>query len=110
MPRNIGHLLIHSIDIQRSTPIDDGQGGSEEVFQSVGVVRGRVWPANHKDLMVAGQDQSRVTHAVIFKPGTDVRIDDQLVFDSRQFNVKVREITPSIPIYHKVLAEEIQIG
>lgn len=110
MSRNIGHLLIHSIDIQRSTPIDDGQGGSKQVFQSVGVVKGRVWPANSKDMMVAGQNQSRVTHAVIFNPGTDVRIDDQLVFDSRLFDVKVREITPSIPIYHKVLAEEIQIG
>lgn len=110
MPRNIGHLLVHSIDIQRSTPVDDGQGGFEEAFASVEVTNGRVWPASHKDLMLAGQNQSRVTHAVLFPPNTDVRIDDQLVFDGRQFTVKIREITPSIPIYHKVLAEEIQIG
>ncbi len=110
MPRNIGHLLVHSIDIQRSTPVDDGQGGFKDAFISVKKLNGRVWPASSRDMMLAGQNQSRVTHAVIFPTDTDVRIDDQLIFDSRTFTVKVREITPSIPIYHKVLAEEIQIG
>lgn len=110
MPRNIGHLLVHSIDIQRSVGVDDGQGGTVETFVSQKVTNGRVWPATFKDMQLAGQNQARVTHAVVFQPGTDVRIDDRLIFDSRQFDVKVREVTPSIPIYHKVLAEEIQIG
>ncbi len=110
MPRNIGHLLIHSVDITRSTTVPNGRGGFTKTQASQGVVRGRVWPVNQKDLLMVGQEQARVTHSVVFQPGTDVRIADELLFDSRKFVVRVREITPSIPIYHKVLAEEIQIN
>lgn len=110
MPRNIGHLLIHSVDITRSTTTPNGRGGFTKTQTSIKVVRGRVWPVNQKDLVMLGQSQAKVTHSVIFQPGTDVRTDDELLFDSRKFIVRVREITPSIPIYHKVLAEEIQIN
>ena len=110
MPRNIGHLLVHTIDITRSTRVKTGRGGWTKTQASQGVVNGRVWPVRHKDMMVGAQDQARVTHAVLFQPGTDVRIADELLFDSRKFVVRVREVTPSIPIYHKVLAEEIQIN
>jgi len=110
MPRNIGHLLVHSVDITRSTRVKNNRGGWTKTQVSQGKVRGRVWPINQKDLMVGQQDQARVTHSVIFKPGTDVKIADELLFDGRKFVVRVREITPSIPIYHKVLAEEIQIN
>ncbi len=110
MPRNIGHLLIHTVDITRSTRTDNGRGGWTKTQVSQGKVNGRVWPVNQKDLVVAAQDQARVTHSVIFRPGVDVRIADELLFEGRKFVVRVRNITPSIPIYHKVLAEEIQIN
>lgn len=110
MPRNIGHLLIHSIDITRSGTVPNGKGGFTKTQVSQGVVRGRVWPVNQKDLMMVGQEQARVTHSVIFQPGTDVKIADELLFEGRKFVVRVRNITPSIPIYKKVLAEEIQIN
>lgn len=110
MARNIGHLLIHSIDITRSVPVKNNKGGWTKTFTSQKVVLGRVWPVTQRDLVVGGQDQARVTHSVIFQPNTDVKIDDKLLFDGRTFDVKVREITPSIPIYHKVLVEEIQIN
>ena len=110
MSRNIGHLLIHSVDITRSTRVKNNRGGFTKTQKSVKVVRGRVWPVNQKDMAVGAQDQARVTHSVIFQPGTDVRISDELLFDGRKFVVRVREITPSIAIYHKVLAEEIQIN
>ncbi len=110
MARNIGHLLIHSIDITRSVPVKTGRGGFTKTFVSQKKVLGRVWPVTQKDLMVGQQDQARVTHAIIFQPGVDIKIDDRLVFDGRTFDVRIREITPSIPIYHKVLAEEIQVN
>jgi len=110
MPRNIGHLLIHRIDITRSTRAKTGKGGFTKTQVSQGIVRGRIWPVTQKDLMVGAQEQARVTHAVIFQPSTDVRVADELVFDSRKFVVRVPNITPSIPIYRKVLAEEIQIN
>jgi len=109
MTRNIGHLLIHSVDITRSTRVKNNRGGFTKTQTSVKVVNGRVWPVTQKDLVMVGQEQARVTHAIIFQPGTDVRIADELLFDKRKFVVRVRNITPSIPIYRKVLAEEIQI-
>lgn len=110
MPRNIGHLLIHSVDITRSTTVSNGRGGFTKAQTSQGVVMGRVWPVTQKDLLMVGQEQARVTHAIIFQPGTDVRIADELLFETRKFVVRVRNITPSVPIYRKVLAEEIQIA
>lgn len=110
MSRNIGHLLIHSVDITRATRVKNNRGGFTKTQTSQGKVKGRVWPVTQKDLMMVGQEQARVTHSVIFQPGTDVRIADELLFDNRKFVVRVRNITPSIPIYRKVLAEEIQIN
>ncbi len=108
MTRSIGHLLIHTVDIQRSTPVDNGHGGFDEVFKSIGIVAGRVSPASAKDLAVVGKEESRVTHAIYLAPKQDVTIGDKILFDSRTFHVRTPNIEPSIPIYKKVLAEEIQ--
>ena len=110
MPRNIGHLLVHRIDITRSTRVSTGRGGFTKTQTSQGVVQGRVWPVRSKDLVMVGQEQARVTHAILFPKDTVVRVGDELLFDNRKFVVRIPEITPSIPIYHKVLAEEIQIN
>ncbi len=110
MSRNIGHLLVHTVDITRATRVKTGSGGWTKTQVSQGKVKGRMWPVTHKDMMMLGQSQAKVTHAVIFQPGTDVRTDDELLRDGRKFIVRVRQITPSIEIYRKVLAEEIQIN
>ena len=102
--------MVHSIDITRSTRVKNNRGGWTKTQASQGVVIGRMWPVTQKDLTAVGQSQAKVTHAVIFQPGTDVRIDDELLRDGRKFIVRVRQVTPSIEIYHKVLAEEIQIN
>jgi SPP1 family predicted phage head-tail adaptor len=102
--------MVHSIQIQRSVPVKNDHGGFTQAFVTQATVTGRMWPVRNKDLMVGMQDQARVTHATIFQPGTDVRIDDRLIFEGRQFDVKVRHVQPSINIYRKVLSEEIQIN
>jgi hypothetical protein len=108
--RSIGHLLIHSLDIQRSAPVDNGHGGFDEVYSSAAVVIGRVNPVTAKDLAVLGKEESRVSHAIYFDAGVDVRIGDKIIFGARTFHVRVKRIEPSIPIYHKVMVEEIQEG
>lgn len=110
MTRSIGHLLIHTVDIQRSTSVDNGHGGFDEVFKSIGIVAGRVSPASAKDLAVVGKEESRVTHAVYLQPTQDVSIGDKILFEGRTFHVRVKRIQPSIPIYRKIMAEEIQEG
>lgn len=110
MPRSIGHLLIHSVDIQRSVPVDNGHGGFDQVLVSQAIVRGRVNPVTAKDLAVLGKEESRVTHGIYLDPNADIRIGDVVVFDGRTFHVRVKQIQPSIPIYHKIMVEEIQEG
>lgn len=107
---SIGHLFIHRIDVQRSTPVDNGHGGFDEVFSSQGVVDGRVNPVTAKDLAVIGKEESRVTHAIYLDPATDIRIGDKLLFEGRTFELRVKRMEPSIPIYKKVMVEEIQEG
>jgi hypothetical protein len=108
--RSIGHLLIHRVDVLRSTPVDNGHGGFDEVFSSQGVVDGRVNPVTAKDLALVGKDESRVTHSIYLAPATDIRIGDKLLFEGRTFELRVKRIEPSVPIYHKVMVEEIQEG
>ena len=110
MGPSIGHLLIHTVDIQRSSSVDNGHGGFDEVFASVAIVSGRINPATAKDLASVGKEESRVTHAIYLAPKQDVRIGDKVLFDGRTFFVRVKNIEPSIPIYRKVMAEEIQEG
>lgn len=110
MTRSIGHLLIHSVDVQRSTPVDNGHGGFDEVYKSVFITRGRVYPVKARDLAIAGKEESRVTHVIYFQPKIDVRIGDEMVFDGRRFRLRVKNITPSIAIYQKTMVEEIQEG
>lgn len=110
MTRSIGHLLIHSVTVQRSTSVDNGHGGFEEVYATVSTVSGRVNPVTSKDLASLGKEESRVTHAIYFQPKEDVRIGDKILFDGREFFLRVKNIEPSIPIYRKIMAEEIQEG
>ena len=106
--RSIGHLLIHRIDIQRSTPVDNGHGGWDEVFTSQGIVAGRVNPLTAKDMAMLGKEESRVTHSIYLDPATDTRIGDKMIFGARTFHLRVKQIEPSIAVYRKVMVEEIQ--
>lgn len=110
MMRSIGHLLIHRVDVLRSTPVDNGHGGFDEVFTSQGVVDGRVNPITAKDLASLGKEESRVTHSIYLDPAADISIGDKIIFESRTFHVRVKRIEPSIPIYRKIMVEEIQEG
>lgn len=105
---DISHLFIHAISLQRSTPVADGKGGQAHAYAEVEALLGRINPATQRDIQFAGQNRAEATHAAYLPSGTDVRIDDRLVFDSRLFRVTVANTTPSEPIYKKALALEIQ--
>jgi SPP1 family predicted phage head-tail adaptor len=103
--------MIHSLTLERLGPVSDGQGGAGEAMSAYATVMGRVWPASQKDMMVAGQSKGNITHAVIVPPGTAaMAVEDEVVFGSRRFIIRVPGITPSVEIYHKALAEEIHHG
>lgn len=107
---DIAHLLIHSIIIKRvgANRVSDGEGGWIETEATVDTVDGRIVPATQKDLMLAGQYRAEVTHSCYFLPDENVKVGDTLVFDGREFVVRVPNITPSIPIYQKVMCLEVQ--
>lgn len=107
---NIDHLLVHSILIKRvgSNRVSDGEGGFIETETNVKTTKGRMVPASQKDLMLAGQYRAEVTHSCYLSPGEDVKVEDVLEFEGRDFVVRVPNITPSVPIYQKVMCLEVQ--
>jgi hypothetical protein len=107
---SIVHLFIHQVDHQRELSTPDGQGGHTKTYPSLGTLGGRIWPATQKDLQSSGLDRAERMVAALFPPGTDLRIGDRLIHEGRTYEVKVRAIPPSVPIYSKALAKEIQEG
>lgn len=102
------HLFIHSLELFRDVPESDGKGGWTEKLQSQVKVRGRVWPAAGRDLIVAGQAQAQVTHAVVFPYGTDVKVGDVWQHGGKQYEVVIADLSPSVKAFGKCLAKEVQ--
>lgn len=106
--RSISHLLIHSTQIQRNTPVSNNRGGFEDNFSTVQTLKGRFWPVSYKDLQIAGLNQARATHSWVGPKNTDIRVDDELIWDGRTFIVRVSNLRASINIYSKAIVEEVQ--
>lgn len=104
------HLLVHALEIRRPTRTADGRGGYLEAMRAIALVRGRVSQASERDLRLAGMERAEVTHAVYLESGTDIRIGDRIGFETREFVVKVPNLTPSIAVYRKTLCLEVQTG
>ncbi|MEE8262743.1 MAG: head-tail adaptor protein [Gammaproteobacteria bacterium] len=106
--RNISSRFTHALSHQRPTSAADGKGGFDDAYTELVVLQGRVSPAKQMDIQFAGQNRAKATHAIYLPPGTDARIDDRFTFEGRTFEVTVPNIRPSINIYRKALALEIQ--
>lgn len=106
--RNISRLFIHALSHQRSTSVADDKGGFTDGFAEIEALQGRINPARQSEIQFAGQNRAKATHVVYLPPGTDARIDDRFIFEGRTFEVTVPNIRPSVNIYRKALALEIQ--
>lgn len=106
---SIAHLMNRTVDVQRAGITPDGQGGFSETPSTVLTIKGRRQPAGSKDRLVAGREETEVTHVWYFDGVPDVKVRDLLVSGSNKDEV-LALVPPSEPDHLKVLAKEFQIG
>lgn len=75
------HLLTQALALQRRARTDDGQGGTVEIWQTVGIIRGRLFPASVSERMAAAQRQAEVSHTLYTEPTSGVRRGDRVALD-----------------------------
>ncbi|KKL19811.1 hypothetical protein LCGC14_2461700, partial [marine sediment metagenome] len=106
---SIAHLMNRTVSVQRMGATADGQGGFTETPGTVLTVKGRRQPAGSRDRIVAGREETEVTHVWYFDGAPDVKVRDLLVSGSNKDEV-LALVPPSEPDHLKVLAKEFQIG
>jgi head-tail adaptor len=107
----ITHLLVHDLTWQRKVRTRNAKGGYHESYEDIADIKGRVNPASEEDIRAAARKEAVVTHAIYIEPETAMKPNDRLHFGTRIFRVMIPNAdTPSIAIYQKVLAEEVQRG
>jgi len=106
----VNHLLIHTLEHQRKVRVSQGKGVFKDVPTTIGTVIGRVNPASSKEVLIGEQHQAKVSHAIYLETGADSVVNDEYIFNGRRFRVTVAKLIPSVDIYTKVLAEEVQHG
>jgi hypothetical protein len=105
----ITHLLNKTIAVKTTARTSDGKGGFTETETSSNV-SGRYHQAQSRDLISAGHREAQVTHVFYFDPGQSFDVDDHLVVDGRRFRISIPNLVPSVDIYQKAFAVEVQDG
>ena len=109
---SIAHLMNRSVTVQRVGTTSDGQGGFTESLSAVAALaglKGRRQPAGSRDRIVAGREETEVTHVWYFDGAPDVKVRDVLLSGSNKDEV-LALVPPSEPDHLKALAKEFQIG
>lgn len=109
MPGSIAHLMNRTASVRRAGITSDGQGGHTEIFSEVLSLKGRRQPAGSRDRLVAGREETEVTHVWYFDGAPDVKTRDQLVSEGITDEI-IALVPPSSPDHMKVLAKEFQLG
>jgi len=105
---SIESLMEHPLTIKRVVAVSNGKGGFTNSLQAIATIQGRAWPMKQSDWNQAGRHEARLTHAIIFPPGTDIRVEDWVEYGGVDYEVHIGPYTPSKPIYTKVFAERLQ--
>lgn len=82
--------LRHRIDIQESTDVPDGMGGSTLTWASVsgmGSVPAAIWPVSSKEILDAMKQELQITHKIRIRYRAGLTSKNRIVFGSRVFNI-----------------------
>ena len=109
MVASIGHLLDKTMTIERPQKTQQGAGFVDSLQTIATDVPCRRAPSSANDQDFAASMQAVADHSVWADPETDVKRDDILTIEGIRYEVRAI-IRPSISIYKKALAEEIQLG
>jgi len=110
---NISHLMNKTAVHYTKSRVSDSQGGWTEAFvagstYSVRLSQPKAGLQQKNDM---GKDRAHVSHEVYFSPPPDAgtfKENERFIIDSRTFEIKIPNITPSIAVYQKVAVLEIQ--
>lgn len=109
MPLSIAHLLNRTAKIERQATTVSGTGFVEGYSTVAAAQPCRRMPVGSVEQETAARIERNVTDVVWFGPTADIRREDRLTINARQYEVlSVNE--PSDTLYVKALAEEIQQG
>lgn len=106
----IAHLLNRVCELSRPTRISDNQGGWFDAPSIIGRFPCRVMAASTSEIENARRAEAIITHAIYLMPETDVQIGDSIIVDGVTYRVTVEDIAPSVRIYRKILAKQMQTG
>jgi hypothetical protein len=109
MPLSVRHKLTSRALQERETRATTATGFPQTYATISTALPCRRWPAGSAEQETAARLERLVTDIFLFAPEADVRRDDRLTVDGRSYTV-VMDTTPSVPIYTRVLAEEVQTG
>jgi len=108
------HLLNTTVELRRRRTTDDGMGGQESEWETVGTLPARVsQPATGGqagEQVIAAQAARRITQRIYLEASTDVTRGDMLVtVDARELMVEAM-VQPSEPAYRRADCVDQQEG
>jgi head-tail adaptor len=92
----VGHLLNSSAEVWRQLRSDDGMGGWNLDWASIGAVRARFSQPSAAERVIAAQNGADLSHVVYLAGSADVRRGDELRRGSEVFEVRAT-YQPSMP-------------
>jgi hypothetical protein len=110
--KGIGRHLNRTLEVWRTTTVDDGAGGETTSVTPIGTVRAKVDQPSPTERLIAQQTGSRHSHNVYLSPSTYVQRGDELrgadaLGTLQRFRVQ-SVIQPSTPVYSKAEVELTQ--
>jgi len=81
--------LRHRVEIQSSTPSRDAIGGVIQGWSTTATRWAEIRPLSGRELVVAQQIDSRVTHEIVLRNVDGLNSNHRLTHESRAFNIIV---------------------
>lgn len=105
---SVQSLLNRTLTVSRRILVDDGSGGSEQVWVEIGTVRAQVNQPTDLEQIRGAIAGNTNTHDVHMLPTSDVRVGDRLTGDGQLLEVLATK-SPSRKVYLKAICELRQV-
>ena len=81
--------LNHMISIERRAQQQDAAGQVRETWQRVADVWASVRPIGGREFYAASGQRAEISHEIILRHGADIQPQDRILYDGREFDVRV---------------------
>jgi SPP1 family predicted phage head-tail adaptor len=100
LDKDLADLYPSSVTLSRAATVSDGLGGETETWSSVGSLSARVSPISTQQAeeIVGSEIKDGMYYRVVFPRGTDVRLDDRVVFGTITLSIEAVMAPRSVEI------------